>query len=854
MTAERYWAAPALVVEGEPMSRGFAKIAFLTLAAACACADATEYFVSPTGSDAAPGSKDQPFATLARARDAIRAMRGANVDELPKPVTVHIRGGTYHMTEPLRLLPEDSGTVRCPVAYEAFKDEKPVISGGKPVVGWRKGNGGYWVAQLPGVAQGGWHFHQLFSKRAGQDWFERRYLPSRGLLVIAGLTDAPHRDPDGPINHRNPQKEVYFDTGDIERWQNLADVELLFMHDWSSGRMHIADLDLGESIVRFTEFPHYRIGHWYPGGRNPYLVENLKEAFGKPGEWYLDRPTGSLMYTPLPDEDMGTTTFITPRVERLIIAEGDLAANRYVENVRFRGLTFAHTAWLLPPHLYAEEYGRACRQGFVDMPAAVEFKAARHCRIERCAFTNLGSYALDLGDGCHENAVVGSLMYDLGTGGIKVGTVDREASFPKLPTGNTIENNVISNAGLVHYSGHGIWGGMCARTKVRHNVVTRTLYSSVAVGWSHSKTPTGCRENLIECNHVYDVMLLLDHGAAIYTLGNQTGTVIRGNLVHDTHQTWLHGKVARPVWAGGALGFDDGSSDFTVEQNILYNTPADPALPLTSGRARDMNIGVNYCGIKPGDKGFPAELAARAGLEPAYRDLLDVRYHVVPPPVLSMALPESLKPTVIVDTFDKVAVNRPSRRAYCRVEDKAPGKGTDSIAVTDETSAKGGRSLKVVDAPGLSREWIPYVSYAPRYNAGVATVGFCLRLEPGAVMEYCWRGKHPTREFSVGPSVSFRNGELSLPDGTKLAIPMGQWVKLKTTARLGEFDPGIGRAGEAEHGLWTLDVALPDGTVRSFKGMKHVDKEFKDLSSVMFISTATERAVFYLDEVRISAD
>ena len=836
------------------MSTRSQEATLLAMILTCASACATEYFVAPAGNDAAQGSQEQPFASLARARDAIRALKRDNGGELAELVMVRIRGGSHHMLEPLRLLPEDSGTARRPVVYEAFEDEKPVLSGGTPVVGWRRKGDGYWVASLPEVVQGKWYFHQLFSKRKGQSWFERRYRPSRGLFVIAGLTDAPHRDPAGRVNHRNPQKEVYFHPGDIQRWQNLADVELLFMHDWSSGRMHIADIDFRENIVRFREFPHYRIGHWYPGGRNPYLVENLREAFGKPGEWYLDRPTGSLMYTPLPDEDMGTTVLIAPRLERLIIAEGDLVGERYVEHVRFRGLTFAHTAWHLPPHLYAEKHGRACRQGFVDMPASVEFRAARHCRVERCTFANLGSYALDLGDGCHENAFVGNLLYDLGTGGIKVGTVDREARFPKLSTGNVVENNVVSNAGLVHYSGHGIWGGMCARTKIRHNVVTRTLYSSVAVGWSHSRTPTGCRENVIEHNHVYDVMLLLDHGGALYTLGNQPGTVIRGNLVHDTHQTWLHGKVARPVWAGGALGFDDGSSDFTVEQNIIYNTPSDPALPLKARRAKDMNIGVNYCGIRPGDKGFPAELAAKAGLERAYRDLLDVRFRVVPPPVLSMSLPKSLKPIKIVDTFDKIAVGRPSRRAYCRVEDKAPGKGTDSISVTDETSAKGGHSLKVVDAPGLSKGWIPYVSYAPRYDAGVATVEFLLRLDPGAVMEYCWRGKHPKREFSVGPSVSFRNGELSLPDGTKVAIPMSKWLKLRTTAQLGEFDPGIGRAGEAGFGLWALDVTLPDGTVRSFTGMKHADKEFKDLSSVMFISTAIERAVFYLDEVTISAE
>ncbi len=252
--------------------------------------------------------------------------------------------------------------------------------------------------------------------------------------------------------------------------------------------------------------------------------------------------------------------------------------------------------------------------------------------------------------------------------------------------------------------------------------------------------------------------------------------------------------MKRPVWAGGPLAFDDGSSDFTVEKNIIYNTPSAPSLPLKARRAKDMTIGVNYCGIQPGDEGFPTALAAQAGLEHAYRDLLDVPFRVVPPPVLSMSLPESLKPVTIVDTFDKARVGRPSSRAYCRLEDKAPGKGKAAVVVTDETAAKGGQSLKVVDAPGLSRNWIPYVSYAPAYDSGLATVEFWLRLERGAVMDYCWRGRHPARAFSVGPSMRFKNGQLFLPDGTDIAIPAGQWVKLRTTTRLGELDPGIGRA------------------------------------------------------------
>lgn len=814
-----------------------------------------EFFVAPAGDDDATGTRQQPYASITRAQRAVREAKKRSDGAPPVPVTVWVRGGLYSLASPLLFTAEDSGTESCPVTYQAVPGETPILSGGVVVTDWKKADRGFWTAPTPMAgAERMSGFHQLFAKRPGQSWFERRYRPSRGLFVIAGLTDAPHRSPTGRIDHRNPQKEVFFHPGDIERWQNPADVELLFMHDWSSGRMHIADLDMEEHIVRFTEFPHYRIGHWYPGGRNPYLVENVKELLGAPGEWYLDRAAGTVTYKPLPDEDMATSRFIAPRTERLALLTGTPEPGGYVEHIRFRGLTFAHTAWRLPPHLYAEQYGRACRQGFVDMPAAVELRGARACRFERCVFANLGSYALDLGEGCHENLVQGNLMVDLGTGGIKVGTVDRAAVYPAVPTGNVIANNIVANSGLVHYSGHGIWGGVCAETRISHNVVTRTLYSSIAVGWSHSKEETACRENVIEYNHVYDVMLLLDHGGAIYTLGNQPGTTIRGNLVHDTHQTRLHGDIKRPDWTAGGLAFDDGSSSFVVEDNVIYDTAPPPGLALTHERASAMTVRNNHCGIRPDEPGFPSELAAKAGLEPEYRDLLAVPFHVLPPPVLAMSVPTGLKPVPVVDTFDRLPVGGKPRHAFCRLEDKQPGKGTDSIEVTEETAAEGRRCLKIVDAPGLSQEWIPYVSYSPGYLAGTAVTSFSLRLDPGARLEVVWRGRHPSKEFSAGPHLAIAAAELTVGGERLLSLPEKEWIGFELRARLGAPEPGIAQAGMEQHGRWSLTVSLPGQPPRTFPSLSYSDPEFRDLATVMFISTATERTAFYLDSVRIRCE
>ena len=58
------------------------------------CADASEFYVAADGRDTNLGTQGAPFATLARARDAVRALKQAG----PLPdggVTVWIREGIY---------------------------------------------------------------------------------------------------------------------------------------------------------------------------------------------------------------------------------------------------------------------------------------------------------------------------------------------------------------------------------------------------------------------------------------------------------------------------------------------------------------------------------------------------------------------------------------------------------------------------------------------------------------------------------------------------------------------------------------------------------------------------------------
>ena len=94
---------------------------------------ATSLYVATTGDDGNPGTKTAPFATITRARDAIRNLK--ETGRFNAPVTVNVLGGMYHLGEPVILGPEDSGTPDQPVTYQAAPGETVVLSGGVPLEG-----------------------------------------------------------------------------------------------------------------------------------------------------------------------------------------------------------------------------------------------------------------------------------------------------------------------------------------------------------------------------------------------------------------------------------------------------------------------------------------------------------------------------------------------------------------------------------------------------------------------------------------------------------------------------------------------------------------------------------------------
>ncbi len=134
------------------MKRTFSLILLLLTVWGPANARAAELYVSPSGDDANPGTKEKPLASIAAARDVARGIRGESV-------TVLLDGGTYYLNEPLVFSAADSGTADAPVVYAAMPGQTPIISGGRRLdLNWKPYRDGIFQADVPK----GPSFDQLF--------------------------------------------------------------------------------------------------------------------------------------------------------------------------------------------------------------------------------------------------------------------------------------------------------------------------------------------------------------------------------------------------------------------------------------------------------------------------------------------------------------------------------------------------------------------------------------------------------------------------------------------------------------------------------------------------------------------
>jgi hypothetical protein len=498
---------------------------------------AHRYFVAPDGNDAWSGKRtapnrqrmDGPFATLERARDAIRKLK-QNGGLPPPSVTVEVRGGVYLREQPFELTTEDSGAEGSPIVYRAYRGEAVSLIAGKQVTGFRPVTDPAVLKRLDEAARG--HVIQADLRALGitafgspkggglELFFQHRPMtlarwPNEGFVRILDVVGGETVDVRGTKGDRIG-KFVY--EGDRPtRWAGEKDVWLhgYWFWDWSDERQKVRSIDAERHIISLVPPYHsygYHKGQWY-------YAFNLLAELDRPGEWYLDREVGILYFWPPAPIESGTAT---------VSVLPSLVTMRDVSHVTFRGMTL--------------EAARG---------TAIGITGGGHNQIVGCTIRNVGSWAVKVAGGA-DHGVVGCDISETGEGGIALEGGDRKTLTPAR---HVAENNHIH-----HYSR---WNRMYqpaislggVGNRAAHNLIHDAPHEAIAFGGN---------DHVIELNEIHHVCTESNDAGAIYAGRDWTmrGTVIRHNYLH--HITGFEERGCVGVY------LDDMFCGTTIAGNVFY--------------------------------------------------------------------------------------------------------------------------------------------------------------------------------------------------------------------------------------------------------------------------------------------
>ena len=503
-------------------------------AAFCTMAAQVEFFVSPTGDDSAAGTFEAPFATPARASAAVHDIKKSGT--LPNGgVVVWLRGGTYPMRAAWVFGKDDSGTPDASISYRAWKDERPVLSGGwtVPASAWRKADdpripatahGKVWAADVKslgfdaldpdapcGFGLPNAQFRILSLYRNGSLLTLARH-PDKGFLPITSVIDATNRI-------------FTADLGDFARWSPSVAPDLQALGYW---KYLWADQTVPVSVDPAARTITIRlVDQWnFPKKDAPLYLQNALGALDAPGEWFLDRAAGVLYLRPPADADPGKDRYELSRAVHPLLQVKDAS------HIRFEGLVF-----------------RTGRHHGVVMNGVTDV-AFEGCVVRDFGGTGFLMYGAN---GC---TVRGNVFHTFGHKAVELGGGDRRAF---KTSGTVVEANDVSDTGhAMHTYSTGMAISGYGMTVVRNRL--HNLPSS-AFG-------VGGNEHLIASNLVENVVLESDDQGGVDMWGDPT---CRGNRF--IHNIW------RDIGGGGeymkcgqaGIRFDDAISGNFVYGNRFDN-------------------------------------------------------------------------------------------------------------------------------------------------------------------------------------------------------------------------------------------------------------------------------------------
>ncbi len=546
-----------------------------------------DFYVAPAGSDANAGTKASPFATLERAREAVRSLK--QTGQLPQNgLTVWLRQGDFVRTNALELTEADSGTGKAPILWQAYGEERVRLVGGRVLTGFQPVADAAVLARLDPAARD--HVLQLNLRALGitdfgemmSRGFNRPTAPAHCELFFGGRPMTLARWPDEgtwakiagfPAGKGKDDDHGgviggltngYFYAGDRpRRWQDTSDLWAhgFWAYDWANSYEKVAAIDLDQHLVKTARpFGHYG----FRTGQRFYFL-NVLEELDQPGEWFLDRKSGILYFWP-PGPVTSSETLLS------LLRQPIFKLTR-ASHITIQGLVLEATRG-----------------------SAVEISGGTGNRLVGCLLRNLGNLGVVINGG-KDHGVAGCDILDTGDGGVSLNGGDRQTL---TPAGHFVEN--------CHFQRQARWSKCYAPAiemtgvglRASHNLIHDHPHAGI-IFWGN--------DVLIDFNDIHHIALETGDVGAIYTGRDYSfrGNRIRNNFIHET------GGVGM-----GSMGvyMDDCVSGTEVFGNIFQKVH----LAMFIGGGRDHHVETNLfvdC--------EPAVQADGRGLDraPVWHDMVD---------------------------------------------------------------------------------------------------------------------------------------------------------------------------------------------------------------------------------------
>ena len=462
---------------------------------------AAEIYVSPSGDDLNPGTKERPLKTFLGASDKVRAIK-ADGD-----ITVYFRNGYYYFTEPVKLTIEDSGSENRKITFRSYQNETPVFTSGVQVKGWEKitsDDPAY--KALPGDAKREVYVADIPDKVKSNPTDglfrilidrEHDYL-QRGMYSIAGQILTPwtseySRSVENSKYYSPDMKKVCDLKVDVTTLANTPQAMDIFtwMSDWNTSMVPI------ESIAKTSEGSRIKTqiaaSYKLAGTARNYHEDvdfidsaliNAIEGIDRPGTWAVNHKTGKIYLWPLKNTDLEKDLY-APTLYELISVHGDMPEGKEAwfskepvnpaEYITFEGITFTECGFKLwTDHTPMAQHGWAVCD---DDNAMLRFRGVKNCAIKNCIFEKAGGVGVRFDLYAQENKVEGCKFSNLGMeavnfSGYGAGTRDENHH-------NAVINNEIGFPGRIKSDVHCITIWQSGFNKIENNYIHDTPYTPI---------------------------------------------------------------------------------------------------------------------------------------------------------------------------------------------------------------------------------------------------------------------------------------------------------------------------------------------------------------------------------------